>query len=309
MAEHPGAMGPGEFDLAGFAVGAVERDAMLGADRVGVGDVLVGLASPGLRSNGYSLARHVLLERAGAGLDAPGVVRGRPHPGRRAAAALGRLRPGRARRRRRRPMSTPAAHITGGGLPGNLARVLPPGCDAEVERGAGRRRAIFAEIQRLGDVDDDEMARVFNLGLGMVLVVAPDGVDAAWRRSDRRRAGGDGGGADRRRDRARAAETAVTAVADTGGSATSADGLEALRGAPARPLGAHRRLRPQVGSALDVVHRLQADRLPSRGHAARGRGHARCRPRRGHRHRRADHGGRPGRLRHRRGGGRRGAGP
>src|SRR5580658_360320 len=71
MAEHPGAMGPGEFDLAGFAVGAVERDAMLGVARVASGDILIGLASPGLRSNGYSLARHVLFERAGATLDGP----------------------------------------------------------------------------------------------------------------------------------------------------------------------------------------------------------------------------------------------
>jgi len=72
------------------------------------------------------------------------------------------------------------AHITGGGLPGNLARVLPPGCDAELERTWPVPR-IFSEIQRLGDIDDDEMARVFNLGLGMVLLVAPDAADAALR--------------------------------------------------------------------------------------------------------------------------------
>ncbi|HXQ44808.1 MAG TPA: phosphoribosylformylglycinamidine cyclo-ligase [Acidimicrobiales bacterium] len=177
MAEHPGAMGPGEFDLAGFAVGAVEREAMLGVARVAVGDVLVGLASPGLRSNGYSLARHVLLERAGRALDAP-AWSGAAHtladellrpsvvyaPAVLAAAAAADVHA--------------AAHITGGGLPGNLNRVLPPGCDAVVERGRVPTPRIFSEIQRLGDVDDDEMARVFNLGLGMVLVVAPDAVDA-----------------------------------------------------------------------------------------------------------------------------------
>ena len=179
MAEHPGAMGPGEFDLAGFAVGAVEREAMLGSQRVRVGDVVVGLLSPGLRSNGYSLARHVLFEGAGAELDAP-AWSGADH-----TLADELLRPS--------VVYAPAvlaavhaaevhaaAHITGGGLPGNLARVLPPGCDAELERTWPVPR-IFSEIQRRGDVDDDEMARVFNLGLGMVLLVAPEAADAALR--------------------------------------------------------------------------------------------------------------------------------
>jgi phosphoribosylformylglycinamidine cyclo-ligase len=178
MAEHPGAMGPGEFDLAGFAVGAVERSAMLGVDRVAVGDVLIGLASPGLRSNGYSLARHVLLERAGLPLDGPAWA-GADH-----TLADELLRPS--------VVYAPAvlaavggaevhaaAHITGGGLPGNLNRALPAGCDALVERGSFETPAVFAEIQRLGDIDDDEMARVFNLGIGMVLVVAPDAVEDA----------------------------------------------------------------------------------------------------------------------------------
>jgi phosphoribosylformylglycinamidine cyclo-ligase len=178
MAEHPGAMGPGEFDLAGFAVGAVERDAMLGVDRVEAGDVLVGLTSPGLRSNGYSLARHVLLERAGLSLDEPAW----PGAGQTLADEL--LRPS--------VVYAPAvlaaiagaevhaaAHITGGGLPGNLNRALPPDLDAVVERSRFETPAVFSEIQRLGDIDDDEMARVFNLGIGMVLVVAPGAVDDA----------------------------------------------------------------------------------------------------------------------------------
>ncbi|HEY5252342.1 MAG TPA: phosphoribosylformylglycinamidine cyclo-ligase [Acidimicrobiales bacterium] len=178
MAEHPGAMGPGEFDLAGFAVGAVERDAMLGVDRVAAGDVLIGLTSPGLRSNGYSLARHVLLERAGLPLDGP-AWSGADH-----SLADELLRPS--------VVYAPAvlaaiagadvhaaAHITGGGLPGNLNRALPPGCDAVVERNRFETPVIFSEIQRLGDIDDDEMAQVFNLGLGMVLVVAPGAVEDA----------------------------------------------------------------------------------------------------------------------------------
>jgi phosphoribosylformylglycinamidine cyclo-ligase len=177
MAEHPGAMGPGEFDLAGFAVGAVERDAMLGVDRVEVGDVLVGLASPGLRSNGYTLARHVLLERAGAALDDP-AWDGADHtladellrpsvvyaPSVLKAVATGGVHA--------------AAHVTGGGIIGNLPRVLPPTCDAVVDPTSWTTPRIFTEIERRGDVDPAEMARVFNLGLGMVLVVGPGDVEA-----------------------------------------------------------------------------------------------------------------------------------
>ncbi len=176
MAEHPHSLPPGEFDLAGFTVGVVERDAMLGADRVEVGDALVGLLSPGLRCNGYTLARHVLLERAGLGLDDP-AWDGADH-----SVADELLRPS--------VVYAPAvravldgnavhaiAHITGGGLPGNLERVLPPGADAVVDRGAWQEPPVFAEIRRRGDVEEQEMARVFNLGIGMVLVV--DDADAA----------------------------------------------------------------------------------------------------------------------------------
>ena len=184
MAEHPGALPPGEFDLAGFTVGVVERDAMLGPSRVVVGDVLVGLVSPGLRCNGYTLARHVLLERAGLGLDDPAWA-GAHHtvadellkpsviyaPAVRAALAV--LAPG------GEPAGAvhAAAHITGGGIPGNLGRVLRADIDAVVDRGAWDEPKVFAEIRRLGDVDEAEMARVFNLGIGMVLVVDAPGAD------------------------------------------------------------------------------------------------------------------------------------
>jgi phosphoribosylformylglycinamidine cyclo-ligase len=177
MAEHPGAMGPGEFDLAGFAVGVVERDAMLGVDRVEAGDVLVGLASPGLRSNGYTLARHVLLERAGGALDDPawdgadGTLADellRPSvvyaPAVLKAVATGGVHA--------------AAHVTGGGIVGNLPRVLPPTCDAVVDPTSWTTPRIFTEIERRGDVDPGEMARVFNLGVGMVLVVGSADVEA-----------------------------------------------------------------------------------------------------------------------------------
>jgi phosphoribosylformylglycinamidine cyclo-ligase len=176
MAEHPGALEPGEFDLVGFAVGVVERDRMVTGDAARPGDALVGLPSPGLRSNGYSLARRVLFERAGLALE------DELFPGHSVADEL--LRPS--------VIYAPAllalmgdvdvravAHITGGGLVGNLPRVLPPGVDAELERSAWEVPRVFAEIQRHGDVADGEMARVFNLGLGMVVVLPPGDVARA----------------------------------------------------------------------------------------------------------------------------------
>ena len=173
MAEHPGAMDPGEFDLVGFAVGVVERDRLITGEHVQRGDVLIGLPSPGLRSNGYSLARKVLLEGAGRDLQDPA------WPGAHHSLAEELLVPS--------VLYAPAiaallrqvdvraiAHITGGGLPGNLARVLPEASDAIVETRSWEPPRIFGEIQRLGEVSDDEMRKVFNLGVGMVVVVAPE---------------------------------------------------------------------------------------------------------------------------------------
>ena len=176
MAEHPGAMAPGEFDLVGFVVGVAERDRILTGAAARAGDVLVGLPSPGLRSNGYSLARRVLFERAGMALD------DELFAGHSVADEL--LRPSviyaPAVRRLLGDVDVRAvAHITGGGIVGNLPRVLPPGVDAVLERSAWEVPRVFAEIQRLGDVSDDEMARVFNLGLGMVVVVPPEDVGRA----------------------------------------------------------------------------------------------------------------------------------
>jgi phosphoribosylformylglycinamidine cyclo-ligase len=168
MAEHPGAMAPGEFDLVGFAVGVAERDGLLTGDAVRAGDVLVGLPSPGLRSNGYSLARRILFERAGLSLTDdlfPGHTVGDEllRPSVIYAPAVSRLFGDVDVRA--------VAHVTGGGIVGNLPRVLPPGVDAELDRSTWEVPRVFTEIQRLGGVDDDEMARVFNLGLGMVVVV------------------------------------------------------------------------------------------------------------------------------------------
>jgi phosphoribosylformylglycinamidine cyclo-ligase len=182
-AEHPGAMAPDDLDIAGFAVGAVEQGTQLGPERVAAGDLIIGLPSPGLRSNGYTLARHVLLERAGLQVGDPAWA-GAGH-----SLADELLRPS--------VIYTPAvlavraavgdglhacAHITGGGMVGNLPRVLPDGVRAVLDRSSWVEPPIFGEIQRLGSVDEAEMDRVFNRGIGMALVVAPecaDGVLAA----------------------------------------------------------------------------------------------------------------------------------
>ncbi|MGK2957818.1 MAG: phosphoribosylformylglycinamidine cyclo-ligase [Acidimicrobiales bacterium] len=179
MAEHPGAMKPGEFDLVGFAVGVAERDEILNSAMVCPGDVLIGLPSPGLRSNGYSLARRVLLEVAGLSLDGPAWAGSDRTLGDEllepsviyAPAIQAVLRAGVG--------VHSVAHITGGGIPGNLVRVLPNTVDAVVRSGTWSVPPIFGEIQRLGDVADDEMAKVFNMGIGMIVVVGASEVSRA----------------------------------------------------------------------------------------------------------------------------------
>ena len=171
MAEHPGAMEPGEFDLVGFAVGVAERDRLITGEHVQAGDVVIGLPSPGLRSNGYSLARKVLLEGAGRRLDEPAWAGAHHTLGDEllvpsvvyapAIASLLRVVDVRA-----------IAHITGGGLAGNLVRTLPGDHDAVIDPRSWEPPRIFGEIQRLGEVSDDEMRKVFNLGIGMAVVVA-----------------------------------------------------------------------------------------------------------------------------------------
>ncbi|HWW43618.1 MAG TPA: phosphoribosylformylglycinamidine cyclo-ligase [Acidimicrobiia bacterium] len=176
MSEHPGVLEPGAFDLVGFAVGAVERARLLPAG-VTPGDRVLGLASPGLRCNGYSLAREAFT-RAGRSLDGP-AWRGARHT---LGAEL--LRPSviyapALRDLRRRVAVHALAHVTGGGLAANLARVLPERCDAVLLRGAWDVPRIFSVVQAAGDIADEEMEHVFNLGLGMLAVVAPDDVHRA----------------------------------------------------------------------------------------------------------------------------------
>ena len=169
MSEHPQLMQPGEFDLVGFVVGAAERGDVLPKD-VAIGNAIVGIASPGLRCNGYSLARRALLVRAGRSLDDPAwhgaassLADELLRPSVIYAPALAAIRSG---------VDVHAfAHITGGGLVGNLNRVLPPDADARVARSRWREPEIFGEVQRAGDVTDDEMESVFNLGIGMGVIV------------------------------------------------------------------------------------------------------------------------------------------
>jgi phosphoribosylformylglycinamidine cyclo-ligase len=170
ISEHPDLMEPGEFDLVGFAVGVVDRANILPSG-VQVGDAVVGIASPGLRQNGYSLARRALLDRAGRRLgDAA-------WPGAHHTLGDELLRPSviyapAMRELRRRVPVHAFAHITGGGLPANVARVLPSHAGAHLRRGSWDEPRIFGEVQAAGDVPDDEMEKVFNLGVGMVAVVA-----------------------------------------------------------------------------------------------------------------------------------------
>jgi phosphoribosylformylglycinamidine cyclo-ligase len=176
MAEHPGVMEPGEFDLVGFAVGIVDRDRLITPDRVTPGDVLVGIPSPGIRSNGYVLARRIMFDVAGRQLhdpawDDPGAP----------TVADELLRPSVIYAPAIRALLDAVevhavAHVTGGGIEGNLVRVLGAGIDAEVDPGSWERPRIFTELQRLGAVDEAEMRRVFNLGVGMVVAVPPGDV-------------------------------------------------------------------------------------------------------------------------------------
>jgi phosphoribosylformylglycinamidine cyclo-ligase len=177
MSEHGAVMEPGEFDLVGFAVGVIERSRVLPTG-VRPGDAIVGFASGGLRCNGYSLARRALLDVDGRDLDGPAWA-GAQH-----SLAEELLRPSvvyaPSMLDLRRHVDVHAfAHVTGGGIAGNLARVLPDDCDAVVRRDAWDRPRVFAEVQAAGAVPGAEMEHVFNLGLGMLAVVPGDAAQPA----------------------------------------------------------------------------------------------------------------------------------
>jgi len=181
-AEMPGFYPDGEYDLAGFAVGVIERERLIDGSRVRPGDVVIGLASTGLHSNGYSLARRVLLEQAKMTLK-------EQVPGQSETLGEILLRPTRIYVRTIRILVEAGeiraiAHITGGGLTENLPRVLPEGCQAVITRKAWTPPPIFGLIQSRGHVGDDEMFRVFNMGVGLVLVVPPDRADTVLRSAE-----------------------------------------------------------------------------------------------------------------------------
>jgi phosphoribosylformylglycinamidine cyclo-ligase len=181
-AEHPGLLGPDEYDLAGAVTGVVEADQVLGPDRVRQGDVLVAMASSGLHSNGYSLVRRVV-DLAGWSLDRHVDELGRTlgeellEPTRvYAADVLDLLRAGQGGA----DIEVHAlSHVTGGGLAANLARVLPRGVEAVVDRSTWTPAPIFGLVRRLGQVPVGDLERTLNLGVGMIAVVAPDAADAA----------------------------------------------------------------------------------------------------------------------------------
>ena len=180
-AQMPDLYQPGHYDLAGSIVGVVEEDNALHGDRVTAGDQLVGYASTGLHTNGYTLARKIVFEWMKLGIEdrfpeteqSVGEVLLAVH--RSYAAAI-------------RPVLGDVhalAHVTGGGITGNLVRVLPPGVEALVDAGSWPWPPLFRVLMRAGQVGRDEMRRVFNLGVGMIAVVARDDVETAVRAAER----------------------------------------------------------------------------------------------------------------------------
>lgn len=200
-AEHPGLMQPGEFDLAGFCVGVVEADERIDGRAVEPGDAIVGLASSGLHSNGYSLVRSLIsqwdldlarpyqeqLQRTLGTTEAAAAIAAEPQH---ALATLGDvlLTPttiyagalGRAARRLRSGGAAfhGLAHVTGGGLPGNVPRALPAGLSSRLDPGTWRTPSVVRLFAALGGLDEPEMRATFNAGLGMVAIVAPEAMSA-----------------------------------------------------------------------------------------------------------------------------------
>ncbi|MFL5619033.1 MAG: phosphoribosylformylglycinamidine cyclo-ligase [Gemmatimonadaceae bacterium] len=173
-AEMPGIYTPPDYDLAGFIVGCVEEDAILGADRVEEGDVILGLASSGLHTNGYSLARRIVADRMHLHVDDE-------FPGESASVADVLLRIHRSYLPLLRPILGKIhgmAHITGGGLPGNVNRVLPDTLDAAIDGASWAIPNLFAQLEHHGQVSRDEMYRTFNMGVGMVVITDESSVAA-----------------------------------------------------------------------------------------------------------------------------------
>ena len=187
-AEMPDTYSAGDFDMAGFAVGVVERKKIITGEIIRKGDVILGLASSGLHSNGYSLVRNICFKKAKLKMtDVPDELDG---------AALGDvlLEPTRIyvqpiikllSKYKVKRIVHGMAHITGGGLLGNIPRVLPKDCNAAIKKSSWPRHKIFSFLQDRGPVEEDEMFRVFNMGIGFVLIVAEDFADSITKKLTR----------------------------------------------------------------------------------------------------------------------------
>ena len=176
----PDLYSPGDFDLAGFCVGVVERKRIIDGHTIKPGDVVIGLESAGLHSNGFSLVRKAVFERAGLGIGDPIAELGQT-----VGQAL--LAPTRIyvkpildvlKKKHGKPIIRGMAHITGGGLADNIERVLPEDCRLTIDRAAWEPPPIFSWLARLGSIDREEMFRVFNMGIGFAVVVRPKVADA-----------------------------------------------------------------------------------------------------------------------------------
>jgi phosphoribosylformylglycinamidine cyclo-ligase len=176
-AEMPGFYAEGEYDLSGFAVGVVEKAGIIDGSGIGEGDAVIGLSSSGLHSNGYSLVRKILFEK-----EKMDVSTRLPELG----AALGEelLKPTRIYVRaynaiKDRVPVKGMAHITGGGIPGNLPRILPPGLQAELKEGSWPEQPVFGLLRALGKVPEEDMKKTFNLGIGYIIILGSEFVNEA----------------------------------------------------------------------------------------------------------------------------------
>ncbi len=180
----PDLYSPGDFDLAGFCVGVVERKRIIDGHSIRPGDVVLGLESAGLHSNGFSLVRKAVFEHAGLAIDDNVAELGQT-----VGQAL--LAPTRIyvkpilellKKKHGKPIIRGMAHITGGGLADNIERVLPEDCRLTIDRGAWQPAAVFSWLAGLGNIDREEMFRVFNMGIGFAVIVRPSVAEAVQKR-------------------------------------------------------------------------------------------------------------------------------
>jgi phosphoribosylformylglycinamidine cyclo-ligase len=180
-AEMPDVYKKDDFDMAGFAVGVVERTRIINGSKVEPGDIILGLASTGLHSNGFALARNICFKKLGlkvdekiADLDNKSIGEVLLAPTKIYVRSVVRL----LGHYRVKQIIHAMAHITGGGLPGNVPRVLPADCDAVINKSAWQIPPIFSFLQKSGPVTEEEMFRVFNMGIGFILIISPDFADS-----------------------------------------------------------------------------------------------------------------------------------